>query len=1221
MNEKKIEAIFPLSDLQQGILYHSLECSNNYLQQMVIQLNGVIDPIILEKSFQLILQNYDILRALIIYQKINEPMHIILQQRNAKIHCFDLTETCSDIEKQVKEIIKQDKEEEFVLSKDLLIRIKLIKTAVNEYRCLLSYHHIILDGWSATLIVEKLFEYYQKIQNNIQICPDESFPFQKYIEELQSVDKQEAIEYWKNYLSGYDFQTSFEEINQNTETYRKINFRLTQDDIDIIKWISSKNKTSYNSVFQAVIGILVNRYTNSDDTVIGMIVTNRDFANIDLHNSIGLFLNMLPVRFRMEEDTTFDEWLTAIHKNTAKSMKYSYLSLNTIQKSCMQRESFIHLFYNYDNHLKLQKQNSKMKNNVQVADVFMYDQDNYNLSITVNPNNDFEITIKFNEHYFSSDFIRSIGKHFTTILQQVYTQQSIFVRNISIANQDDRQRLLGWNKSKKNGDMETIETLIQNSVHKYANKIALYFHDQCMTYKELNECANYYAQKLYDEGIRKNDLLAIVLEKGFSLIVSILTMLKLGVVYILIDTDYPEERIQYILNDSQAAYLIKENNISLERSACQVFQPPTMTDRQTQFQVGSCHVDQDTVCIIYTSGSTGLPKGVLVSHHSLYNYFTEFIKLYSLNEQDTMLLQCSVSFDVFNQELFPALITGAALVIVNKTILLDIRKIKDVIEKRHITIISCSPRYLRMLNDADIRHVRLYISAGEALKREYYTNLITHSEVYNMYGPTEATICVTYHKCTIEETQVPIGYPINNYRIYILDKHMNMQPENVYGEIFIGGIGVSKGYLNNAKLTKKKFIKSLFEPDDLMFKTGDIGKWLDNGEIYYQNRKDRQFKLRGYRIEPGEVESIVLKYKYVEDCYVKLEESGINQSMVAFIKTQAYIDTALLKTFLTGLLPHYMIPNEFVYLSTFPINTNGKIDHDALVKPIRKTKNDVEHSLNDMQNKLLQIILDILKVSESDIGLLDNFVDMGFDSLLFIKFLDRINRDLSPKFKITDFYVYKNIEEVAGYIENTSTDHCAFTIKGIVLSAEGVLENRIDDDNIRTNHIIVPFPLLDMIRNKFERYDLSHYYLICLCLSMSLSQTLQLNEVPLHIVSSNNTATELFLNNTNYSTVNTVEDLMTSFIRQSTKTIPFSYITKSIHTGWDERIFIVCCSDNNLLQDESPFNMTFIVMEEEDGVTVQCRFDSNLILQEHVEKILTGLVSISNNIANSEETK
>ena len=659
------------------------------------------------------------------------------------------------------------------------------------------------------------------------------------------------------------------------------------------------------------------------------------------------------------------------------------------------------------------------------------------------PENGDECICLYNNERLTEENIRQLLHHFTVFLQSVSVDPSLPLRRHTLLDEEDcfyqLYRLNDTEAAFPQG--QAVHRLFEAQVERTPNNTALISApggvEHRISYRELNENANRLAGLLRQKGVTTGDLVALMMDRSMEVVTAALAVLKAGGAYLPIDPEYPQERIDYILRDTNARILLgKEDcqkkiivNCQLLIVNCKLMSPRSRSLTQATF-----HHSNHLAYVIYTSGSTGSPKGVAATHDNLTAYIHAFDREFNPRETDTALQQASSSFDTFAEEMYPILLKGGALAIAGKERVRDIQRLVRFIEEYRVTVISCSPHLLGLLNSFDsnvspnpLRTVHTFISGGDVLKWEHVNRLLGIGRVYNTYGPTETTVCTTFFKCPRYEggkvSGVPIGSPIANYKVYLLDENLELAPVGLTAEMYIAGPGVSAGYLNRPELTGEKFNRSYRSYKTYIFyKTGDLARWLPEGVLEFMGRADQQVKIRGYRIEPAEIESRLMQRDDIKDAVVVANvDHGGDLYLCAYMVGQTLYPPThhVLKDYLSAFLPDYMIPSRFVSIETLPLTPHGKIDRRALPVPgwgEREAHDVVIRPRNPVEKRLAEIWAEVLGIDEKFIGVTSNFFELGGHSLNATIMISKAHKDFQVNLPLGEVFKKPYIEALYRYI-------------------------------------------------------------------------------------------------------------------------------------------------------------------------------------------------------------
>lgn len=665
----------------------------------------------------------------------------------------------------------------------------------------------------------------------------------------------------------------------------------------------------------------------------------------------------------------------------------------------------------------------------------------YDLRIEVSRAPALRIRLSGTAPAFSQEYLRTFARHLARVLDS-FGDRSRLLDDIDVMGDEERHRLLvAYNSTGAPATPDrTIQELFQEQAARTGSNIAVRLHDSAITYDTLNRRANQLARFLQSEyGIGRGDVVGVVTQRSPLTIAGLLAVLKAGAVYLPIDPDYPEERLQFMVADAGVKVLLVHAE-HFERLTSLYETPMFALDLQLD-TLETADTDLDAACgpgdlayIIYTSGSTGQPKAVLLEHRGFVTMVRHHIEAFGVTAADRLLQFYGHSFDSSLFEIFVSLLSGATLVMVDRDTINDPEQLAAYIEAQQVTTLTLPPVYLSTLDRARLAGVRRYISAGDHCRVEDALLLARGSDYYNSYGPTETTVCVTHYRVDPAQrygSRIPIGKPITGTSIYLLDDRLRPVPEGVVGEICVGGASVARGYLNRPELTAEKFIASPFVTGDRLYLTGDLGVWLPDGNLEVIGRKDNQVKIRGYRVELGEIESVLDQHPLVrESAVIAREDEHGNKRLAAYVTGTGAIDAADLKTLLRSRLPEFMIPSTFMVLERMPITANGKIDRKALAAIVENAAApdpNAGRPETPVQEALARVWQEVLGVPR--VGIHDNLFDLGGDSILIIQIVSRA-RDAGLKLAPNQLFDHQTVAALAEVA--VAAEPAAVTEQGVI---------------------------------------------------------------------------------------------------------------------------------------------------------------------------------------------
>ncbi|MFZ5988545.1 MAG: amino acid adenylation domain-containing protein, partial [Bacillota bacterium] len=1063
LDKKNIEDILALTPMQEGILFHYLSNpkSKQYFEQLSLRLTGSVDMDVLRKAWNFVAKTNEILRNVFRWEKLEKPVQIILREYEIPIreHDFSALQRDEGLER-LDDIKSKDRDENIDISTEPF-RITLCKLEQDRYEMVVSSHHILYDGWSNAILLKEFLEAYHTFYEGQEPVRPVKNRYREFVKWHQSRDLEIQKSYWKEYLQGFESKTllPYDRKKQGDIKEAEVyTYTFDRDAAERIKDFARQRKVTTASILYAAWGVLLQRYNSTDDVVFGTTVSGRTAKIKDIENIAGLFINTPPLRIRLESGQCVSGLLNEIERSLRERGQFEDTPLTDI-KACSSMDSKETLFdsimviENYP----LDKQLSSDGSHIKIESFSMFEMTNFDIAVAVSVFEGVEVKFVYNGDIFYPETIERMSGHLINIINCMIGNPNIDVSKIDILSSAERDWLLQTynNTTSLYPRDKTLSQLFEEQVRRVPDNTALVFEGVELTYRELNEEANRFARFLRKKGVEAESIVGLLMERSFGMIIAILGILKAGGAYLPIDPDYPFERVDSIISDSGAGHLVTNmelsrkllpgGNGSLEGSSAQILLmdgPDSDFSRESIQDIECINLPSSPAYVMYTSGSTGMPKGTLTTHYNISRVVknTNYI---DITDKDILLQLSNYAFDGSTFDIFGALLNGAKLVLVNRQTILDIIGLSNLIRNEKITVFFVTTALFNTLADLNVEcfeNVRKVLFGGERVSVPHVRKVLDHvgpGRVIHVYGPTESTVFASYHfvdRVDEEAATIPIGKPLSNTQIYIVDKNNNLQPFGAQGELCIAGDGLAKGYLNRPELTVEKFVPNPFvvksgqetwdngnQREDnrkLMYRTGDLARWLPDGSIEFLDRIDTQVKLRGFRIELGEIESQLLEYEGVKEAVVfAREDKEGNKYLCAYFTSQSEIALSGLRERLLGKLPAYMVPSSFVRLEKMPLNSNGKINKKALPEPETnevKGKNYIAPG-GETEEKLAKLWQEVLGTQR--VGAKDNFFELGGHSLKATVLASRIHKELNKSVPLAQILNTQNLRELAGYID------------------------------------------------------------------------------------------------------------------------------------------------------------------------------------------------------------
>ncbi|MEJ9164382.1 non-ribosomal peptide synthetase/type I polyketide synthase, partial [Paenibacillus graminis] len=1044
---KKLDAnhvsdIISLSSMQEGMLFHYLKepSSTLYFEQVSLHIASRVDLSAFEAAWQHVVSSNEMLRAVYRWEGVKEPVQIILKERSQFLQIIDASSQSTD-ERSVciAKIMDDDRNNRFDLTEGAF-RVCLYLFAEADYQMLLSHHHILFDGWSTGIILNEFMEAYQLFLNHQQPSAAPKKRYKEFIGLTRNKDKAEQEKFWTGYLQDVnpvwlqDILPASPSGNQ-AEGNKQLRMELP---LALYEEIKQEGKYPVSCYLYAAWALLQAFYTDSRDIVFGTTISGREEVMHGWEDTVGLFINTLPLRLRIDPEETFKDLLEKVFASLNARQLYGSTPLRDIKRYSgmpFEKELFdtILVIENYPLQNNLNSRNM-------IIDSFSYrEETNYPLSISITLWNSIEFVVDYNSQMYSESFVNEAASRYQLILSALVQHPAAPVAAADFLFPEEQRKLLQefTNTYVAVPAEKTIHRLFEEQADKEPNRIGLRYAGQVYTYRQLNEQANQLANCLIDKGIKPNQLVGICMDRRPELLVAMLGILKSGGAYVPIDPMLPEERIAAMVQDGQIQVIVTVQRYTEAIMGMDGKQPVRLTllcmdqdmlqghyglqdiGRYSREAGISPSTPEDLAYVIYTSGSTGTPKGVMVSHGNVVNFIYGMDQKIGFRHDDKILALTTYSFDIFVLESLLPLCLGMKLVLATDGVQKDPDAILRLIEQESIDVLQATPSRMRMLVDSSLagclQQPRKILIGGEAFPEDLYQSLrgITEHQIYNVYGPTETTVWSTVQE--LEDT-MSIGQPIANTGIYILSKDKHLRPLGYPGELCISGKGVAKGYLNQPGLTGDRFITNPYQREERLYCTGDYAYWLPDGRLHFVGRNDGQVKVRGHRIEIGGVESTIKSYPAVKDVVVIEVKEARDSALAAYLVTGGDFVREDFQTFLKSKLPYYAVPAYLYEISEIPYTSNLKVDRKALAhmkidRMVQPAK--LVEPRSKLENEVAEIWKKVLKTEK--VGIFNRFFDIGGDSVKVIHLCNELKTRLNMEVPVQTIFDYSTIHEFVSY--------------------------------------------------------------------------------------------------------------------------------------------------------------------------------------------------------------
>ncbi|TBV12878.1 non-ribosomal peptide synthase/polyketide synthase, partial [Stutzerimonas kirkiae] len=1038
ISARDIEDIYPLSPMQQGMLFHTLyaQGGGDYINQMRVDVDG-LDVERFRQAWQSVVDRHDVLRARFVTQ-FEQPLQVIRRQVEIPFASLDWSAQL-DIQQSLDTWAEADRQQGFDLLNDPLLRLAVIRTGENSHHLIYTSHHILMDGWSSSQLLGEVLQVYAGQPGTRQ--PSR---YRDYIDWLQKQDKASSEAFWKEQLKDLDGPTRLaqairqDKVDLGTgygDHYQVLDQQQTQRLIDFAR----QQRVTVNTLVQAAWLLLLQRYTGQDSVTFGATVAGRPGELQGVEQQLGLFINTLSVIASPKQEQSVAQWIEQVQAQNLALREHEHTPLYEIQRwAGFGGESLFDNILVFENYPISEALQQGAPDGLSFSAVVNHEQTNYPLTLGIGLGEELSIHYSYDREHFSAESVARLGQHFGKLLDAITQQPQQALGELRLLDEQEYQRIVHeWNRTQADYPSDRcIHELIEDQVRRTPQAVAVVFEDLQLTYEQLDKKANRLAYKLIELGVCTDVLVGIAVERSPEMVIGLLAILKAGGAYVPLDPEYPRERLAYMIEDSGIGLLLIQEHLREHLPVPESVRCLGL-DQAADWLEGYGEDDpaRQSTCdsaayVIFTSGSTGKPKGVTIPHGAFAMHCQAAAQRYGITGKDCMLQFASISFDAAAEQIFMSLAFGLRLVM-GEVKQWSAEQLLERIKEHGVSILNVPPAYLAQVVEsqdrAQIIDVRLCILGGEAWGQGVLTGAIRAPHLFNAYGPTEAVVTPMLWEADSEvfDGYAPIGRPVGRRCAYVLDEGLSPLPLSVSGELHLGGEGLGRGYHERPALTAERFIPDPFDSSEQgggrLYRTGDLTRYRTGGVIEYAGRIDHQVKIRGFRIELGEIEAQLQAHEAVREAVVIDIEEAIGKQLAAYLVTDTDLSNdpdwqatlrSTLRDYLKESLPDYMVPAHLVFLEAMPLTPNGKLDRKALPKPdASQLQQEYVAPRSELEQRIASIWAEVLKVEQ--VGLSDNFFELGGHSLLATQVISRLRQALDIELPLRTLFETRDLADFA----------------------------------------------------------------------------------------------------------------------------------------------------------------------------------------------------------------
>nr|QEO74241.1 condensation domain-containing protein [uncultured bacterium] len=1040
-------AAYPLSPMQQGMLFHTLLSpgSGEYVESGTWPLRGAVAMGAYRRAWEQVVARHDVFRTEFVWQGVAEPRQRVKRKVSLPWAEHDWRNlTAAEREDQLHALVAEDRGRGFDLSHAPLMRVSVVRCADDLYRVVWTHHHLVLDGWSVPLVLNEVAARYQALTEGTELHLDPPRPYRDYIAWLGQRDQPGDLRFWRRALEGFSAPTSLRcgpRGDGGQDAYEAQELGVTAETTRRLRAMARSHRLTLSTVLRGAWALLLARYSGEEDVVFGAVVSGRPAELAGVEQMVGLFVNTIPVRARVTPERPVLEWLRRLQSDAVAARPHEHCSLAEVQRAS-DVPAGTPLFETL-----LIVENYPRPGGASVAHAAPgirkfrpLETANYPLTMVARPGDELSLRVIYRPDRFSDAVVARLLLHLRRLLEGMVAEPDQPLGALPLLGEDERHRaLVEWNDTATDFPRTSITAQFEAQVDARPDTVAIVFGDEHLTYAALDRRANRLANHLRALGVGAQDLVGVFGERSLDAVVALLGILKAGAAYVPLDPTYPPERLQLMLDDTAMAAVVSPRHL-VDQLPGRRPRVVSLDDeeewREGTERPGPVSGPDDVAYVMYTSGSTGRPKGILIPHRAVLRLVlaTNYI---SLGPEDRVAFASNFSFDATTFEIWGALLCGGRLVGIPGAVLLSAEALASHLRVHGITALFLTTSLFNQVARHDpgaFQSLTHLLVGGEAADPRWFRAVLEHGppgRLLNVYGPTETTTFASWFPVdalSAEASSIPIGRPLANTELYVLDRHREPVPVGVVGELYIGGEGLARGYLNRPELTAERFVAHPFRPGARLYRSGDLARHLPDGNLELVGRADHQVKIRGFRVEPGEVEAALVATPGVREAAVMARhdgpEGGGERRLVAYVVPHEPPGPAVgeLRRHLARVLPDYMLPAAFVVLDTLPLTPNGKLDRAALPAPERARPRLEEAFVaprSATEETLARIWAEVLDVEQ--VGVEDNFFELGGHSLLATQVVSRIRDALHAEVPLRNLFEAPSVAEMARAVERSTT--------------------------------------------------------------------------------------------------------------------------------------------------------------------------------------------------------